>query len=115
MSQLFGVLINKFVDTQSESIRVLIFKVVYHSLRLLAWADGKDNNIVADFLTESYSSYLGLILSLIQTNPKTYMQIKKYSMKILTVLVRDYTNFTRQSISSILEPCWKYINLHLPM
>lgn len=115
LSKILGMLINKFVETQSEVMRVLIFKLVYHSLRLLAWADGKENNIVSEFLSESYSTYLGLILSLIQTNPKTYMRIKKYSMKILAVLVRDYANFTKQSLTSILEPCWKYINLHLPI
>ena len=115
MSKVLYILFNKFVEMSSEKIRTLVLKNVYHSLRLMAWADGKDNSIVRAFLEETYSIWLGLILSLIQTNPKTILKIKNYSMKILTVLIRDYANFTRESLPMILEPCWKYINLNLPM
>lgn len=115
MSKVLYNLFNKFVEIPSEQIRALVLKSVYHLLRLMAWADGKDNGIVRALLEETYSIWLGLILSLIQTNPKTILKIKNYSMKILTVLIRDYANFTKESLAMILEPCWKYINLNLPM
>jgi hypothetical protein len=33
----------------------------------------------------------------------------------LTIIFRDYINYSRESINAILQPAWKLLNFHLPI
>lgn len=50
--------------------RVLILHLFYSLIRLVAWADGIDNELVHDCLDETFQSWMALFLQLIQSNPR---------------------------------------------
>lgn len=58
---------------------------------------------------------MALFLQIIQTNPKAFFDIKKNALKCLTVIFRDFINYSRESINMILKPAWKLLNFHLPI
>lgn len=58
---------------------------------------------------------MALFLQIIQTNPKAFFDIKKNALKCLTVIFRDFINYSRECINMILKPAWKLLNFHLPI
>jgi hypothetical protein len=58
---------------------------------------------------------MALFLQIIQTNPKTFFDVKKNALKCLTVIFRDFINYSRECINMILKPAWKLLNFHLPI
>lgn len=58
---------------------------------------------------------MALFLQIIQTNPKSFFDIKKNALKCLTVIFRDFMNYSRDCINMILKPSWKLLNFHLPV
>lgn len=95
--------------------RESILEVLYLCLRAISWADGIDNELVANSLGETFNSWMALFLQIIQTNPKAFFDIKKNALKCLTVIFRDFMNYSRDCINMILHPAWKLLNFHLPI
>ena len=89
--------------------------VVYMCLRTISWADGIDNELVDNCLSDTFNSWMALFLQIIQTNPKAYFDIKRNALKCLTVVFRDFINYSRECINMILKPAWKLLNFHLPI
>ena len=95
--------------------RAQILEAFYLSLRTISWADGIDNDLVGACLDEQFNTWMALFQQLIQTNAKSFFEIKKNALKCLTVVFRDFINYSRDCISKILEPAWKLLNFHLPV
>ena len=95
--------------------REIILEVFYLCLRTISWADGIDNELVSGCLNETFNSWMALFLQIIQTNPKAFFDIKKNALKCLTVIFRDFINYSRDCINLILHPSWKLLNFHLPI
>ena len=95
--------------------RESILEVFYLCLRTISWADGIDNELVSNCLNETFNSWMALFLQIIQTNPKAFFDIKKNALKCLTVIFRDFINYSRDCINMILHPAWKLLNFHLPI
>lgn len=95
--------------------RAQILEAFYLCLRTISWADGIDNDLVGACLDEQFNTWMALFQQLIQTNAKSYFEIKKNALKCLTVIFRDFINYSRDCISKILEPAWKLLNFHLPV
>jgi hypothetical protein len=53
------------------------------------------------------------MVQLIQSNPKVHFDIKKNALKCLTIIFRDMVNYSRESISIVLQPAWKLLNVNL--
>ena len=53
------------------------------------------------------------MIQLIQSNPKVHFDIKKNALKCLTVIFRDMVNYSIESISLVLQPAWKLLNVNL--
>lgn len=87
----------------------------YLCLRTVSWADGIDNELVDNCLNETFNSWMALFLQIIQTNPKAFFDIKKNALKCLTVIFRDFINYSRECINQIMRPAWKLLNFHLPV
>jgi hypothetical protein len=51
----------------------------------------------------------------IQTNPRSFFDIKKSALKCLTVIFRDFINYSRDCLGMILKPAWKLLNFHVPV
>ena len=86
----------------------------YQLIRLVAWADGIDNDLVKECLGDTFQSWMALFLQLIQSNPKQFFNLKRNALKCLVVIFRDMINFSKESINLILKPAWKLLNSHLP-
>jgi hypothetical protein len=37
------------------------------------------------------------------------------ALKCLSVIFRDFVNYSRESINMILQPSWKLLSIHLPI
>jgi len=112
LPSLFSAFTNEEVDAHG---REQILEVLYLCLRTVSWADGIDNELVEQCLSETFNSWMGLFLQIIQTNPKTFFDIKKNALKCLTVIFRDFITYSRECINMILKPAWKLLNFHLPI
>jgi hypothetical protein len=52
---------------------------------------------------------MALFKQIIQTNPKAFFDVKRNALKCLTVIFRDFINYSRDCINTILEPSWKLL------
>lgn len=95
--------------------REKVLQLFYLCLRTVSWADGLDNQLVEDCLNETFNNWMALFVQLIQTNPKSFFDIKRNALKCLTVIFRDFLNYSRECINMILRPTWKLFNFHLPI
>ena len=109
---LFSTFTNDEVDAHG---REQILEVLYLCFRTVSWADGIDNELVESCLNDTFNSWMALFLQIIQTNPKAFFDIKKNALKCLTVIFRDFINYSRDCINMILKPAWKLLNFHLPV
>lgn len=53
------------------------------------------------------------MIQLIQSNPKVHFDIKKNTLKCLTVIFRDMVNYSLECINMVLQPAWKLLNVNL--
>lgn len=114
MPSLFQSFTNEDMEHKIHA-REQILHLFYLLIRLVAWADGIDNELVDSCLGETFQSWMVLFLQLIQSNPKKYFNMKKNVLKCLVVIFRDFINFSKDSINLILKPAWKLLNSHLPV
>jgi hypothetical protein len=102
-------------DETSHKGQTMILHIFYQLVRLVAWADGIDNELVQESLSDTFQSWMALFLQIIQSNPKQHFNLKRNALKCLVVIFRDLINFSRDSINLILKPAWKLLNSHLPI
>jgi hypothetical protein len=95
--------------------REQILDVLYNCLRTISWADGIDNELVDGCLQDTFNSWMSLFLQLVQTNPRSFFDIKKNALKCLTVIFRDFINYSRECLGLILKPAWKLLTFHVPV
>ena len=113
--KLLPCLYNTFINGDYR-LREKVLYVLYQSLRTFSWADGVNNRIVEQCLDETYAHcWLPLLVSILQSNPKAHFDVKKNALRVLTVFIRDFVNYTNSSLGMVLEPTWKLVTLHLPM
>ena len=112
LPNLFSAFTNEEVDAHG---RELVLEVLFLCLRTVSWADGIDNELVDNCLSETFNVWMALFVQIIQTNPKTFFDIKRNALKCMTVIFRDFINYSRDCINMILKPAWKLLNFHLPV
>jgi len=56
-----------------------------------------------------------VFLQVIQSDVKKFFDLKRHALKCLTVIFRDFINYSRECINMILQPSWKLLNKHLPI
>jgi hypothetical protein len=109
-------LYSAFTNSETDAHgRDQILDAFYLCLRTISWADGIDNELVGNCLDETFNTWMALFKQIIQTNPKAFFDVKKNALKCLTVIFRDFINYSRDCINTILEPSWKLLNFHLPV
>ena len=116
LSKILPSLFSSFTsDEATPHLREMILQLFHECLRTVSWADGIDNELVDSCLGETFTSWMALFLQIIQANPKTLFDVKRNALKCLTVVFRDFINYSREGINAILRPAWKLLNLHLPV
>ena len=103
VSKILPVLFSAFTsDDVDAKGREKILHVLYLCLRTVSWADGIDNELVESCLNDTFNDWMNLFLYIIQTNPKTFFNVKKNALKCLTVIFRDFINYSKDCINQIL-------------
>ena len=82
-AKILSTLFTAFVNTEdNESRRSKSLFLVYLCLRSFAWADGPQNDLVSKCLDDTFSSWMALIVSIFQTNPKSNFEIKRNALRV---------------------------------
>ena len=95
--------------------REQVLHIFHLCLRCISWADGIDNELIDDCLNDSFNQWMAVFLQVIQSDAKKFFDIKRNALKCLTVIFRDFINYSRDCINMILRPSWKLMNVHLPI
>jgi len=95
--------------------REQVLQIFYGCLRTISWADGIDNELVGECLDETFNQWMSVFLGVIQTDANKFFDIKRNALKCLTVIFRDFINYSREGIAMILRPAWKLMTSHLPI
>lgn len=80
-----------------------------------SFADGYKNSIVKECFADTYDLWFSTFTSALQSSPGSLLRIKKQIIRILIILFRDFTDFTKETIGNALIPVWKFLNSFLPM
>jgi hypothetical protein len=92
-----------------------IMYLLYIMIRGIAWADGLENEIVQNCLSETFGNWMAIFLQIIQSSASKNIGVKINTLRCLTVIFRDLVNYSRNSINIILKPAWKLLNSTLPI
>jgi hypothetical protein len=84
-AKILATLFSAFVNAEgNECRRSKCLYLVYLCLRSFAWADGYNNELVSKCLDDTFSSWMALIVSIFQTNPKSNFEIKRNALRVRT-------------------------------
>jgi len=82
--RILAALFNAFINAEGdEGRRAKCLFLVYLTLRTFAWADGSENELVSKCLDDTFPSWMALIVSIFQTNPKSNFEIKRNALRVL--------------------------------
>eukprot|EP01017_Pseudomicrothorax_dubius_P030707 TRINITY_DN3852_c0_g2_i2.p1 TRINITY_DN3852_c0_g2~~TRINITY_DN3852_c0_g2_i2.p1 ORF type:complete len:1056 (-),score=282.50 TRINITY_DN3852_c0_g2_i2:43-3210(-) len=96
-------------------LREKVLVLLYLAISSFAWADVSDEAIVAQCFDETYDLWMSFFLSALQTSPKSHIGLKRYILKILTVIFRDLTKYSKKSLGAAVSVVWKFLNQNLPL
>ena len=66
-------------------------------------------------LGPTFNQWMAVFLQIVLSDPKKFFELKRQVLRCLTVVFRDFTNYSKDSIGIILRPAWKLMNFHLPI
>lgn len=103
--------LNKLSEEQREKILI----VLNLSVSCFSFADGVKNELVEKCFAETYDLWISTFVSALQSSVGSLLGIKKQIFRILIVLFRDFTFFSKKSLTVVLMPVWKFLNSFLPV
>jgi hypothetical protein len=99
----------------TEKLREKLLILLYLAIQSFSWADGTDKEVLESCFASTYSEWMSLFISSLQTQVKSHINIKRYILKILTVIFRDLHGYSLKSINMCIQPIWKFLNNNLPL
>ena len=99
MQALLSAFTNSEVDVHG---REMILQILLMNLRCVSWADGIDNRLVEGCLNDTFNQWMTVFLQVIQSDAKKFFDLKRNALKCLTVIFRDFINYSRECINMIL-------------
>jgi hypothetical protein len=112
------VILNVFKSSkENQKNRESCLKIMCQLLNKLSYADGTDPEMISRNLDQNslIDECLGLFSTILITNPKMLFDIKKYTIRILDILVRDMPIYSSKFYSQLIEPSWRLIVLELSL
>ena len=114
--EVLPVIINIFKSSKNnQKNREKCLIIISLLLNKLSYADGND----MDFLSKSLDTNslmensISLFTSILVSNPKMLLDIKKWTIRILDILVRDMPIYSSKFFNLLIEPAWRLIVLEL--
>ena len=96
-------------------MREKVLILLYLAISAFAFADGQNDALVKECFDDTYEIWMSLFISSLQTSPKSHIRIKKFIVKILTIIFRDFTHYSKKTIQTALQPIWKFFNTLMPL
>ena len=86
--------------------REKILHILYLCFRCVSWSDGIDNDLVEASLDPTFNDWMNHFLEILPMKDEISVEMKNVALKCLTVLFRDFINYSRDCINLILKPSW---------
>ena len=112
------VIINIFkISKNNQKNREKCLIIISLFLNKLSYADGNDIDLLSNALDNNslMENSIYLFTSILISNPKMLLDIKKYTIRILDILVRDMPIYSSKFYNLLIEPTWRLIVLELSL
>ena len=112
------VIINIFkISKNNQKNREKCLIIISLFLNKLSYADGNDVDLLSNSLDSNslMENSISLFTSILISNPKMLLDIKKYTLRILDILVRDMPIYSSKFFNLLIEPAWRLIVLELSL
>ena len=112
------VIINIFkISKNNQKNREKCLIIISLFLNKLSYADGNDTDLLSNALDNNslMENSIYLFTSILISNPKMLLDIKKYTIRILDILVRDMPIYSSKFFNLLIEPAWRLIVLELSL
>ncbi len=116
--QILPVVMDVFkTSRENQKNREKCLKIISLLLNKLSYADSTDPELISRNLDTDnmIDQCLGLFTSILVSNPKFLFDIKKYTIRILDILVRDMPIYSSKFYTQLIEPSWRLIVLELSL
>ena len=114
--EVLPVIINIFKSSKNnQKNREKCLIIISFLLNKLSYADGNDMDLLSKSLDTNalMENSISLFTSILVSNPKMLLDIKKYTIRILDILVRDMPIYSSKFFNLLIEPTWRLIVLEL--
>jgi len=114
--EVLPVIINIFKSSKNnQKNREKCLIIISYLLNKLSYADGNDMDLLSKSLDTNalMENSISLFTSILVSNPKMLLDIKKYTIRILDILVRDMPIYSSKFFNLLIEPTWRLIVLEL--
>ena len=114
--EVLPVIINVFKSSKNnQKNREKCLIIISFLLNKLSYADGNDMDLLSKSLDTNalMENSISLFTSILVSNPKMLLDIKKYTIRILDILVRDMPIYSSKFFNLLIEPTWRLIVLEL--
>ncbi len=112
------VIINIFkISKNNQKNREKCLIIISLFLNKLSYADGNDIELLEKSLDKNslMENSISLFTSILVSNPKMLLDIKKWTIRILDILVRDMPIYSCKFFNVLIEPTWRLIVLELSL
>jgi len=112
------VIINIFkISKNNQKNREKCLIIISLLLNKLSYADGNDIDLLEKSLDKNslMENAISLFTSILVSNPKMLLDIKKWTIRILDILVRDMPIYSSKFFNILIEPTWRLIVLELSL
>ena len=116
--EVLPVIINIFkISKNNQKNREKCLIIISLFLNKLSYADGNDIDLLEKSLDKNslMENAISLFTSILVSNPKMLLDIKKWTIRILDILVRDMPIYSSKFFNILIEPTWRLIVLELSL
>ena len=116
--EVLPVIINIFkISKNNQKNREKCLIIISLLLNKLSFADGNDFDLLSKALDSNclMENSISLFTSILISNPKMLLDIKKWTIRILDIMIRDMPIYSSKFFNILIEPTWRLLVLELSL